>query len=109
MREIEVGEYVRFEDGKIKRVNCELKDFINEHMSKSENNRVEFIGKINHSFNILQLIEVGDYVNGYKVLDLEKKEDRIMILITTLIGMEHWETLFKEDIKSIVTKEQFKE
>lgn len=105
--EIEVGDYVRFEDGKIERVTYQLKEFIDEHISKSENNRVEFLGKIKHSKNIIELIEVGDIVedeyNKYEVAFV--KYDRIYCndynLDDSLI------TLREQDIKAILTREQF--
>ena len=56
------------------------------------------------SHNIIDLIEVGDYVNGLLVIrileDIETKEKYI-----NLYGsLSEWE---EEDIKSIVTKQQF--
>lgn len=58
MKEIEVGEYVRFDDGQIKLVTQELKDFIDEHESLTEKDLVEFLGRINHSKQLIELIEV---------------------------------------------------
>lgn len=55
------------------------------------------------SFNIIDLIEAGDYVNGAKVNRLKK--DYIVI-------HEIWsgrEYLSNEEIKTIVTKEQFEQ
>ena len=51
--------------------------------------------------NIIDLIEVGDYVNGCIVIN--KKNDTIQI-IQLIIPFD----LKEKDIKSIVTKEQFK-
>lgn len=50
--------------------------------------------------NILDLIEVGDYVNGCVVIN--KNEDAIQV-IQLIIPFD----LKEKDIKSIVTKEQF--
>ena len=56
------------------------------------------------SHNIIDLIEVGDYVNGYKITTINDMspviyaEDKQGYLI---------EIITKENIKSIVTKEQF--
>ena len=102
---IEVGEYVRFEDGKIEIVTYQLKKFIDEHISKSENNRVEFLGKIKHSKNIIDLIEVGDYVNGHKVEDITYLEGTKIIL-----GFEEpaaFCVIKNKRIKTILTKEIF--
>ncbi len=66
------------------------------------------------SFNIIDLIEVGDYVNGFQVYDIDRECCRI-----TLNGGEYGDefrltylrpALGKNmGIKSIVTKEQFKQ
>ena len=56
------------------------------------------------SYNIIDLIEVGDYVNGGQVIgrDIINQEDNVY----TIKG--RYGTYFKNsDIKSIVTKEQF--
>ena len=63
-----------------------------------------------HSFNIIDLIEVGDYVNGYKVLEIEDISNCNKKAYTIFEKNEHcyvrlWKT---EDIKNIVTHEQFK-
>ena len=50
--------------------------------------------------NIIDLIEVGDYVNEEKVLEV--LIDRNMSRIKTELS-----TFFNDEIKSIVTKEQF--
>lgn len=57
------------------------------------------------SDNIIDLIKVGDYVNGYRV-DLIDKIDGRKYLDLHYIECE-WRYTFNEDIKSIVTKEQF--
>lgn len=109
--EIEVGDYVRFEDGKIERVTYQLKEFIDEHISKSENNRVEFLGKIKHSKNIIDLIEVGDYVNGYRVVaimeDMETGEIHLEMTSDYTNEIIGDCTIYNDDINSIVTHEQF--
>lgn len=65
------------------------------------------------SHNIIDLIEVGDYVNGYKVINtgIEEEGYRYIDLDFNKDYDElHWGehgSLQNEDIKSIVTKEQF--
>ena len=109
---LEVGMYVRTEYGiekivKIKE-SCTFAGF-EEIINTDKNEYRDFIehSKIKKaSHNIIDLIEVGDYVNGY--------------LITTI--SEEYGTLFAEDnagyllasiyekqIYSIVTKEQFEQ
>ncbi len=57
------------------------------------------------SFNIVDLIEVGDYVNGYYVEDISKT------FINVATGSNYFQspTIYEQDIKSIVTKEQFEQ
>ena len=60
-----------------------------------------------HSFNIIDLIEVGDYVNGYKVSDKEST-----LLCTNVKGIDKSGyhipiSQYGEGIETIVTKEQF--
>lgn len=66
----------------------------------SNKNKTIMLGKV--SENIIDLIEVGDYVNGEPVEKVEKNEfDYIEITTTTEYITEDYY------IKSIVTKEQF--
>lgn len=53
------------------------------------------------SFNIIDLIENGDYVNGYKVDFVQNNEIIFNHNLPTKLN------IFAKDIKSIVTKEQF--
>ena len=55
------------------------------------------------SNNIIDLIEVGDYVNGYYVEDVKET------FVNIATGSNYFQrpSLFEEEIKSIVTKEQF--
>ena len=115
----EVGMYVRTENGVIEKVNriydrhttdnivvwlnaCGdgqsvfIDDF--EEIKFLSINSRGFIKK-EPSFNIIDLIEVGDYVNGYKV--------RGTSVSTLLLDNFNMIQIDEEDIKSIVTKEQF--
>lgn len=57
---------------------------------------------VKSSPNIIDILEVGDYVNGGQVREIEKDYIRISG------GSYIWQFLKKEEIKSIATKEQFK-
>ena len=69
------------------------KDFTKEEMAK----------QYKHSYNKIDLIEVGDYVNGSKVIDFmySKEKKRSVIVDSEIWGFD------AEEIKSIVTKEEF--
>lgn len=66
----------------------------------------------NFSQNIIDLIEVGDYVNGSKVVRIEVHNEELYVYVqeTEYCNAcdEEENIYYKEDtIKSIVTKEQF--
>ena len=77
------------------------KDFTQEEMAQY----------YKHSDNIIDLIEVGDYVNGSKVIninyDLNYDEDIVESITVFDYSIEGNDILHNEDIKSIVTKEIF--
>ena len=68
---------------------------------------------LKHSKNIIDLIEVGDYVNGYKVVETfidNKKKDELwlgVVVSSKMIKEPLQEYFNNEMIKSIVTHEQF--
>lgn len=70
------------------------------------------IEKAKYSFNIIDLIEVGDYVNGHKVTEILISNNKVYEIQVkrpnnrTGVWIERIRK--NEDIKSIVTKEQFK-
>ena len=94
--EIKEGEWVRTKDGCI----FKATDYwIYDYEVKTEN--IVF-----HSNNIIDLIEVRDYVNGYRVQDKYKSSDKKCLL--DLDGeFTNSHCLEEIEIKSIVTKEQF--
>lgn len=103
---MKVGDYIRTNDGyinKIKKVNKwnVLVDarYLYEEEIIIANNEI-----IKSSPNIIDLIEVGDYVNGYKVLNVLDFNDNSKMLSLEKI---YDNKIASENIKSIVTKEQF--
>ena len=86
---LEVGMYARTINGKIwiiisqKAISGHRKDII----------------KASH--NIMDLIEVGDYVNGDRVTQVTSR------YVEVCYGIDSCDFINEEDIKSIVTKEQF--
>ena len=97
--------YVRFKDGIIdKLIKKEEKEnyFIISYQydtTLSSNGYDENIAKA--SFNIIDLIEVGDYVNGGKV---SRIENGYIVINEIWSGRELIES---KDIKTILTKKQF--
>jgi hypothetical protein len=105
---MKVGDYVRTKDGRIFKWNnlctTDKKDY-EEHTRK-----ILFIeDEIKSSPNIIDLIEVGDYVNGYLVKSVSDNGVYIDIPFVDNENIGCDIDLFRSnEIKSIVTKEQFK-
>ena len=104
---IRVNEYVRTSEGYIGKYK---KNGLVKHTCEIEDNEMSWItGKYNivkHSKNIIDLIEVGDYVNGIKVTGIMSG---YVYLDKIDIETKKVKTLTDYQIKSIITKEQIKQ
>lgn len=115
---IQVEEYIRTYDGIIGKILeeydigkygvCIDTTFLDDYADVT--NFVEYKDIKSHSFNIIDLIEEGDYVNGNEIALEAPNPDPLCDPIYgyfdrygELVGI-----IENEDIKSIVTKEQFK-
>lgn len=122
MEEIKEGDYIRTIKGNI----CKVLRVREKHrfMTSSghpsvtperyfvDNNKQYSISKPyvkKHSKNIIDLIEAGDYVNGYKVTNVINKEPCPSGKCVDIDADRPSEycTLWEDNIESIVTKEQF--
>lgn len=104
--EIEVGEYIKDIFGRIGKVNeISCGTYRTKKFGASSGEIVK------HSHNLINLIEVEDYVNGVKVIETstEFRNNQVEKCLYMLSDMETgWEnTIFNEHIKTIVTHEQF--
>ena len=110
---IEVNEYVRTKDGHIaKYIEKLVKDedvsdgmlFDGYIYEKHKHIRYSFLKEIivKHSKQLIDLVEVGDYVNGHLV-----EEVRISCFDSSIFVHEYEIELREEDIKTILTKEQY--
>lgn len=59
------------------------------------------------SFNKIDLIQIGDYVNGYKVVKTDNSIDGHKYITTEAYYKINYGNIFESEIESIVTKEQF--
>ena len=112
--ELNVGDYVRTKYGISKIVAFYSNAIYNEKNKRIDNNLIT-----KSSPNIIDLIEVGDYVNGWRVNRIEKQEGGIFFTIgniTSFISKNETNPYLTRDhndknrickIESIVTKEQF--
>ena len=111
---IEVNEYVRTKDGIIDKViieydgKCNKPNCSEKHISCKYNyyNEKEIV---KHSKQLIDLIEKDDYVNGYKVINVINEEPcpsgKCVDIDSSKDSSEC--TLWEEDIKTILTKEQY--
>lgn len=102
---LEIGMYVRTKRGQIGKIVTIGKDNIAIEFNGIWQDIVLKENIIKSSFNIIDLIEVGDYVNGYYV------EDILKTFINVATGSNYFQspTIYEQDIKSIVTKEKFEQ
>ena len=101
---LKVGMYVRTDNGIIGKIYEKIGDMFTYKDSNRDYITYGLLHSeiIKASYNIIDLIEVGDYVNGLPVIFVE--EDRVDI------GQaEDYFWLKNQHIKSIVTKEQMKQ
>ena len=107
---IKVGDYIRCGSAGIREVteimkspaDFSVKSIIDE---KGLFIQIKYIQK--YANNLLDLIEVGDYVNGYKILGIRKKNNKIEMLSSTDHACNCWFVFNEEDIVSVVTREAF--
>ena len=104
---IEVEEYVRSKIGSIGKVTkIEEDKFLYENRTL-----ITWVGNvIKHSKNIIDLIEVGDYVNGYKVISIDTNapNDCKECIELDRNNTYEYQWISRNEIKTILTKEQYK-
>ena len=97
---LEEGMYVRTNDGKltkfIKYDENDKNELVTEYYKYST---IWIKDVVKASYSLLDLIQIGDYVNGYKVTYVYPN-------LIKVDSTDIWE-IHSRDIKSIVTKEQF--
>lgn len=77
----------------------DLTCILEEHQLKDE--------IINHSKQLIDLIEVGDYVNGHRVVNEIWGEDDNNLYFEIEGGVNKVQYIGEEDIETILTKEQY--
>ena len=109
--EIEVGDYVRTNSGLIFKVNeITYDEEYKDYLYKESFLLVDWKENIvKHSKQLIDLVEVGDYVNGHLVVEISKNAYNQKIVITEVDGKDgairhHY---LERSIKNVVTHEQF--
>lgn len=126
-KEIEVGEYVRTDKGEIAKVTSVAKETLGETLGANEYRSIGFCNTepyvygniVKHSKQLIDLIEVGDIVNGMKVLDIKKivkdiepfktiySKEKISICVFISEAGAYYIDVKDTDIKTILTKESY--
>ena len=117
MDDIKVGEYVRLARNQGINKVVEIGDdyyILDEYYADKYGDGTCYLYKyeandeiLKHSPNLIDLIEVGDYVNGDKIVSVHPYSwDENLESITIIEGATKGE-IVEEDIKDIVTYEQF--
>ena len=105
---LEVGMYVRTKDGKIaKFIKYDEEDKEELVTDYYEYSTIWIKDVIKASYNIIDLIEVGDYVNGQVVTEIIPENRKVEPSTMIYTGTNYYVGLYNEHIDTIVTKEQF--
>ena len=104
---IEIGEYVRTKNGKIYKVinnNYYMPQYIG-----CEKGIVDKENIVNHSKIISEVVEVGDYVNGYKVISIDTNapNDCKECIELDRNNTYEYQWISRNEIETILTKEQY--
>ena len=113
---LEEGMYVRTKKGMMAKIIS--KEDVSGSLHKEEivfildnGNRLALNSRkvIKARYNIIDLIEAGDYVNGYEVVDVLKNFKVLVdkLELCTQTGNYYLKSFSSNQIKDIVTKEQF--
>lgn len=110
MEEIKAGEYVRTIDGifKVAKIDglyiyLDKQYLDNQYQTMRDVTFKERIVK--HGFNIIDLIEVNDLVNGHRVANIKNDEGRVEIGLENDYMINYY--IEEQDIKTILTHEQY--
>ena len=118
--DIKVGDYIRTTDGIIGKVvdtftniypepwEIVLDNGIDLHEEDLANRDIQIKS---HSENLIDLIDTGDYINGYKVIHIDREAPNNVYEGIELDMNNNYEYQFiaKNKIKSILTKEQYEQ
>lgn len=112
--EIKIGDYIKFDEGRIGRViridelvYDEENSYVTDLLNDNEEEIIAFESEISKSSeNLIDLIQAGDIVNGKKVIDtlngFEEGILKIVLIDAQSIFREH-----PEEIETILSKERY--
>ena len=109
---LEVGQFVRTKDGIIAKVDYIDNDtiFFDKELYRTYGDSIDFLEKDNlerivkASYNIIDILEVGDYVNGHRVEEIDFENEEIFTDSEYYCGIVEF-----NNVKSVITHEQFEQ
>lgn len=113
MSKIEVGEYVRTDNGYIIKIDENTNIFnlgYKEQYVDMETTIYGFTCEeeiVKHSKQLIDLIEVGDYVNGHRVVNEIWGEDDNNLYLEIEGGFNKSQYIGEKDIQTILTEESY--
>ena len=108
--------YIRTKDGIIAKVDY-IDDntiFFDKDLYRTYGDSIDFLEKDNlerivkASYNIIDILEEGDYVNGCYIQEIKSLKDNVMVCMLDS-DYEFTSTITNKDIKTIVTHEQMEQ
>ena len=105
MEQIEINEYVRTKAGEIAKI-VDINMFDKTIYKDGQGAKYYLEDIVKHSFNLIDLIEENDYVNGYRVDSIDIYEGKR--LLCNDYNLDDSVIVVRDkDIKTIVAHEQF--
>ena len=98
---IEVGEYIRTKQGTIGKAIEKYEKYCVIANTRGEID-VPYENIFKYSKNIIDLIEVGDYVNGKEIHEIDENRKRLYSY-----EKDDYNIILNREIQRVVTKEQF--
>lgn len=119
MMNLKTGMYVRsceYGIGKVEICECSMcqergytepRIIFKNHIEYITDKKTEELYAKSAKHDPIDLIGIGDYVNGYKVVQIGKSIENRKFITTEAYHKINYGNVFKDEIESIVTKEQF--
>lgn len=110
MLKSEIRKYVRTDNGYILENTIRgHRDIIEKLANEDKHYEFEYGKIVKHSNSLIEIIEVGDYINGEKVLEIRQlvENKEIAICVFKSKNGAYYRNIKEEKIKNILTHEQY--
>ena len=106
--ELKENMYVRTKGGIIDKILKLNKSYVKGVSQKDELYAYDIDNIVKASYNIIDILEEGDYVNGCYIQEIKSLKDNVMVCMLDS-DYEFTSTITNKDIKTIVTHEQMEQ